>query len=106
MSQSTAIAGVLRSSLADDPDLFELVELYVDEMPQRIELLLGHFAAADWSGLAALAHQLKGAAGSHGFHQLTTPAAELERATRQQKTEAEILAALDQLVKLCRRVGR
>ncbi|HEV3021685.1 MAG TPA: Hpt domain-containing protein, partial [Pirellulales bacterium] len=71
MSLPTMPAPLLRSSLADDPDLGEIVKLYVDEMPQRIEGLLARFAAADWDGLATGAHQLKGTAGSHGFQQIT-----------------------------------
>ncbi|HEV3005153.1 MAG TPA: Hpt domain-containing protein [Pirellulales bacterium] len=94
----------LHSSLADDPDLCQIVRCYIDEMPQRIEGLLARFAAADWDGLATAAHQLKGTAGSHGFPQITLPAAELEKAARQKRSASEVRSALDVLVEYCSRV--
>ncbi len=94
----------LYSSLADDPELGDLVAVYVEEMPGRIESILSRAAAGDLNALAAIAHQLKGSAGSHGFHQLTGVAAAVERAVRNRQPEAEVRAALDALVELCRRV--
>jgi HPt (histidine-containing phosphotransfer) domain-containing protein len=92
------------SCLADDPDLGELVAIYAQEMPERVEMLQDRFAAGDWPALARCAHQLKGAAGSHGFHQLTEPAGALEYAAREQPDPRRIEAALEALVDLCRRV--
>ena len=44
--------------------LGELVELYAIEMPDRIAALVARRVARDYAGLATLAHQMKGAAGS------------------------------------------
>src|SRR5258708_40172991 len=104
MSQPSVVVHGVYSSLADDPDLGQLVAHYVDEMPGRIETLLSRAAASDFMGLAALAHQLRGSAGSHGFHPLTVAAAAVERAIRDCRPETEVRAALDELVDLCRRV--
>jgi len=104
MSPPSAFDSPLHSSLEDDPDLEELVALYIEEMPGRIECVLGRAAAGDFDALAAIAHQLRGSAGSHGFHQLTGVAADVERAIRDCRPETEIAAALDALVELCRRV--
>ena len=92
------------SELADDPDLGSIVELYVEEMPQRIETLLAQFDAGDRVGLTTTAHQMKGAAGSHGFHQITPLAARLEAALQGDQPDAEIGEALEALVEICRRV--
>ena len=94
----------LVSDLARDPDLGDIVALYVAEMPERIEALQSRFLARDWPGLASYAHQLKGSAGSHGFHQITPFALTLEHAARESRAEAEIGLALEALVELCRRV--
>lgn len=102
--QPAQAAEPIVSCYADDPDLHELIELYVQEMPQRIEALESCFAAGDWAALAGCAHQLKGAAGSHGFHQLTDSAAALEAAARQGRDAAAIRASFDALLDLCRRV--
>jgi HPt (histidine-containing phosphotransfer) domain-containing protein len=94
----------LVSCLARDPDLGDIVELYVTEMPERIETLESHFVARDWPGLANFAHQLKGSAGSHGFRQITTRAERLERAAREAHDVSRIAEAYEALVELCRRV--
>lgn len=93
----------LLSTLAHDPDLCEIVEMFVEEMPERIEALTARYEAMDWDGLATTAHQIKGSAGSYGFHQITPSAATLERAAREHQSEDEIRKALDDLLQLCRR---
>lgn len=97
-------AAPILSTLADDPDLGSIVELYVNEMPGRVATLLAQFDAGDRAGLTTTAHQIKGAAGSHGFHQVTPVAARLEAALRDDRPEAEINEALDALLEICRRV--
>lgn len=90
------------STLASDPDLAELVELFVAEMPQRLTQLLTDFEQGNWELLGRTAHQLKGAAGSYGFHQLTPAAAELESAVRSGAAIEQIQASLDHLSGMCR----
>lgn len=100
----TSDAEPLVSSLADDAGLRELVVIYAQEMPERIQTLESSYAARDWRALARHAHQLKGGAGSHGYHQLTEFAAALEDAAREGCDAAAIQSALDALLALCRRV--
>jgi len=92
------------SCLAADPELGELVEMFVHEMPDRIGVLVAQAERQDWAQLTRTAHQLKGAAGSYGFHSLTPYAARLETAARQGREEKQILSALDELLDLCRHV--
>jgi HPt (histidine-containing phosphotransfer) domain-containing protein len=101
---TTGICDVLHSTLADDPDLGEIVRLYATEMPDRIAAVLARFESGDRAGVATLAHQLKGAAGSHGFHPITPYAATLERLARGNADQDELRRALDALVDICRRV--
>ena len=103
MTNSTVPASFLYSSLADDPDLGELVEMYVDEMPERIESLRSLLAAEDWNELSRFAHQIKGAGGSYGFEQLTPLAFTLEQAAREADLPDAIRAACDALVDACGR---
>lgn len=97
-------AAPILSTLADDPDLGSIVALYVEEMPGRVATLLAQFDSGDRAGLATTAHQIKGSAGSHGFHQITPVAARLEAALHDDRPDAEISEALDALVDICRRV--
>ena len=90
--------------LAADPDLGELVDLFVQEMPDRIDALDAQAKSRNWSQLAETAHQIKGAAGCYGFDAITPCAARLEAAAREAQQEEQILSALDELLSLCRRV--
>ena len=91
------------SSLAADRHLGELVDMFVQEMPGRITALQAQANTRNWEQLARTAHQLKGSAGSYGFHEITPCAARLEVAARDPQQEDRILATLNGLLSLCRR---
>jgi HPt (histidine-containing phosphotransfer) domain-containing protein len=95
---------VLYSSLADDPEMGELVELFVDELPDRLESMRVALASADLDTLARCAHQLKGAAGSYGFDALTPALKDLEHAARQKGLQDELQRLLGEVTELCGRV--
>jgi HPt (histidine-containing phosphotransfer) domain-containing protein len=54
--------------------------------------------------LERLAHQLKGAAGSYGFPQVTPVAARLEQAARERRSTDAMLACLSEMADLCVRI--
>lgn len=93
----------LYSTLAQDPDLCDIVDLFVQEMPERINALAGQTGVADWEQLRRTAHQIKGAAGSYGFTPITQRAAKLEDLIRESRPEDEIRQAVEDLIDLCRR---
>lgn len=101
MNESTIAEQYVYSSLGDDPDLGELVELFVSGMPSRVATLQSHYEKADWEELRRTAHQLKGAAGSYGFDRVTTYAARLEAACRESQGEDEIRQAYEALTDIC-----
>jgi histidine phosphotransfer protein HptB len=103
MSQSTSDAPIF-SIFADDEDLGELITLFVDEIPLRIESLLEAAHDADWEGVRRLAHQLKGAGGSYGFQEVTEVAAHLERTCLTPGDPETLQAALEEMVQTCRRM--
>jgi len=104
MSQAANTTDLLYSTLAGDPDLSEIVDMFVDEMPERIDSLLEQFDGGNLEGVQRVAHQLKGAAGSYGFHPLTPYAARVEDTVRQDDPEERIREAIDELVEMCQRV--
>ena len=75
--------------------------MFVDEIPDRIRSLTDYAADNDWEGVRRIAHQLKGAAGSYGFTQITPYAARLENAVRTACPEADVRQAFDELVAIC-----
>ncbi|MEZ6134391.1 MAG: Hpt domain-containing protein [Pirellulaceae bacterium] len=70
------------STLANDPEMIDLVELFVSEIPEKIDTIEQLLAAEDWEQLQRISHQLKGAAGGYGFDCLTPLASRLESAAR------------------------
>lgn len=89
------------SDFGGDEDLGELVELYVEEMPGRIQALIEASQNPESDELARLAHQLKGASGSYGFMQISRVAAQLEYAVRNGADNIESL--LQETINICQR---
>jgi signal transduction histidine kinase/ABC-type nitrate/sulfonate/bicarbonate transport system substrate-binding protein/CheY-like chemotaxis protein/HPt (histidine-containing phosphotransfer) domain-containing protein len=97
-------AASIYSSLAADPDIGSLVDVFVQEMQDWIVALDDQGKSRDWSQMAETAHTIKGAAGTFGFDAITPYAARLHVLAREAKQEEQILTALAELVALCRRV--
>lgn len=91
------------SDMASDPDLAELVEIFVGELPERWGRVEACVAERDMVGLGRVAHQLKGAAGSYGFHCITDAAAGVEHGVKKNLPESEVLAMVRELLDLCKR---
>jgi len=66
------------SDLASDDQMIELVQMFVSENPDRVNSLRVALNAGDFETLKRLSHQLKGAAGGYGFHDITAPSRALE----------------------------
>ncbi len=94
---------LLFSDLSRDPDLVDLVALFVGELPERVRTLEELLASRDWQGLRRAAHQIKGAAGSYGFPAISAVAAALESAAGQPAPEDEIRVCFEELTTLCLR---
>jgi len=98
---TTVEAGHYVSTLANDPELGPLVELFVQELPSRLAAIQQATADDNIPEAGRLAHQLKGAGGSYGFPHLMQAAALVERAAREQRPWPEIESALAQLATTC-----
>lgn len=92
------------STLANDPELRELVEMFAGEMPERMLSLRDAAERGEWPEVARFAHQIKGAGGSYGFHQLTPFAAHAELVAKTARSPLEIRAAVELLCEACSRV--
>jgi HPt (histidine-containing phosphotransfer) domain-containing protein len=103
---ATSIIGgeAIYSSLAGDPCMGELVEMYIEETPARIKTLEQAFASGDREALRTVAHQMRGAAGSYGFETLTVSAGILETAIRAGESPDAIQRAFQELIAAYRRV--
>lgn len=104
MNQENTSTDYIYSRLGGDPELGDIVEMFVDEMPERVASLLDQLDKSDWESLRRTAHQLKGAAGSYGFDPVTPCAARVEAAVRDGEPEERIRAVCKELAELCSRL--
>jgi HPt (histidine-containing phosphotransfer) domain-containing protein len=98
----------LRSEFHGDPDLAELVELFLSEIPDRVRAIQRAWNARELPVLSRLAHQLRGSSAGYGFPSLGRAAGAVEDALLGANScasaDLERLAAqVDDLVALCRR---
>lgn len=100
----------LRSQLANDPDMQELIGLFIEELPERLRALESAFAEQRAEDLSRVAHQLRGACGGYGFPVLGLAAGKVEDAVRALPSTGadleKVRAGVEELVGLCRRVAR
>lgn len=70
----------LLSRFANDPEMRDIVALFVSEVPERLREFRDAWGASDLRRVRTLAHQIKGAAGGYGYPEVSTAASELELA--------------------------
>jgi CheY-like chemotaxis protein len=76
----TPSGDILRSELADDPDMAPLIDVFLDALVERVATVEQCVADRDIHALARVAHQLKGAAGGYGYSSISTAAQQVEHA--------------------------
>lgn len=65
--------------VAGEPDLIvEFIDLYLEDVPRRIDALRDAFTQRSWKTLAAEAHRLRGSSGSLGALQVAEICLEIE----------------------------
>lgn len=79
----TQTSGPIFSDFADDPDFEDLLEMFAETVGERRELLQQQFRAGNVNDMRVTAHQLKGAGGGYGFDGLSSVAADLEQACKE-----------------------
>jgi HPt (histidine-containing phosphotransfer) domain-containing protein len=91
----------LISEFHDDPDMAEIVAMFLEELPERIESLEHAVSHGDIEELQHLAHQLRGAGTGYGFPEITETGAELEDGIREQRPTHEIRELYNRLHQTC-----
>lgn len=101
----------LRSEFANDPEMIDIVEMFVQDMPERVDALQLSYRAGEIEGLRRLAHQLKGASGGFGFPTVGEAASRLESSLNSVAAGSStgalqaIKGEFDRLIELCRSVS-
>ncbi len=86
--------------LIEDERLRDIVEEFVQNLDERMAEFKQAHAKMDWEHLTTLAHQLKGAAGSYGYPDISHLCAGMERHFRAHQADeiATMLNGLNELV--------
>ncbi|MCA9279109.1 MAG: Hpt domain-containing protein [Phycisphaeraceae bacterium] len=96
----------------DDPEMADILDLFIQELPERIAKLEGFLHSHDERSLRYLAHQLKGSGAGYGFGEISEAAANVEGFLVENGNEAfdaqlvELQKRMDTLLSICRRVIR
>jgi PAS domain S-box-containing protein len=93
----------LLSSFADDPDMLDIIDMFVDGLPDRIMNLSLGYTEADFEAVSGIAHQIKGAAGGYGFSSISDAAQLVEQLARAGGPADQLESPLNSLLKLCTR---
>ncbi|MEM1072046.1 MAG: Hpt domain-containing protein [Planctomycetota bacterium] len=99
--------GPIRSSFSDDPDMLELVQEFVENLPGRVAQLKTAYDSNDRVSLTRLSHQLKGASGGYGFDGVGAAAGRVEASLLALPADSDVASLkreLNELVAMCQRV--
>lgn len=89
------------STLGDQEDMAELVDSFVEGLPETITALEAAHSGSATDQLKALLRRLKGDAGTYGFGTITTAAAEMEQLLGSQAEATDLRAGLNRVIRLC-----
>ncbi len=111
MTITAPISNPLRSDLAGDPDMLEIIQSFVEEMPDKVTQLESLWKDQRLDDLRRMAHQLKGAGSGYGFPSITQAAGAVEALLTAMGHDAkpggvdDLRSKYELLVSLCRRVA-
>jgi len=102
--------GPIRSELAGDAELADLIEQFVHDLPARAESLLQAARHAQFDQVRRMAHQLKGACGGYGFPQIGEVAGSVEQqsssgAPPSNQDVERLLQTVNELNSMCKRAA-
>lgn len=97
----------LRSLLENDPDMGELIDLYVSDLSARVQTLEDAWGAKQFDHLRRIAHQLRGASAGYGFPTIGQAAGTVEDSIKGRSPEqvdaTAVQRQVNELVSLCQR---
>lgn len=105
MPQPDSPTEPIRSEFAQDPDMADLINMFVEEMPSRIQSIADCYREQRLAELQTIAHQLKGSGAGYGFEPVSLTAAQLEASLKTHSDIESIRDEVDALIDVCRRLA-
>jgi HPt (histidine-containing phosphotransfer) domain-containing protein len=100
---TTTNTPALRSQLAHDPEMRELLELFLSELPKRADAVMNAWRTGEMNTLKRVAHQLKGSCAGYGYPTIGSVASDLENTITVNGPVERIAEDVRELVALCER---
>ena len=106
---SVVAVGPIVSTLADDEDMTDLIELFLVDLRADVGRLERAMQTSDMETLAGVAYQIKGCAGGYGYPRLSVQASQLETSIvnglPRERIEAEVQALLRHCARIVSPIG-
>lgn len=97
----------LMSEFAQDGDMIEIIQRFLDELPSRMSSIHMAMETEDEDRLRRMAHQLKSAAAGYGFPSITESAAMIEQTLLEHEADLSLIEErVEDLLTLCQRALR
>jgi PAS domain S-box-containing protein len=94
----------IKSSLAGDPRMMEIIPGYIDRLPGKVRKMLDLLEHQDLAELQILVHDLLGTAGGYGFAALSQPARKAQESIRAGAALEPITSEIESLIEVIRRI--
>ena len=94
---------VLISSLADDPELVQVLDIFIEMLPEMIDSIGAAWRESDMETLKRHIHELKGAGGSAGFPIVMECAAHVENTVATGQAD-QLAQTVEELLGLCEQI--
>ncbi|AMV17450.1 response regulator [Planctomyces sp. SH-PL14] len=89
---------LLMSSYADDPDMLEVIEEFVESLPAKVTLLRRLLDREETAELQRVLHQVKGAGGGYGFAMITARADAAGTVLKEGKEMTQVRQSVEELI--------
>jgi CheY-like chemotaxis protein/HPt (histidine-containing phosphotransfer) domain-containing protein len=95
----------LQSKYHNKPMYRSIIIDFVNSFQQRIETMQNLINSMDWEQLSVAMHQIKGAAATYGYPQVSEVAAQMEQSAKEARRDAYAVQAIHQHAERMRRMG-
>jgi signal transduction histidine kinase/DNA-binding response OmpR family regulator len=101
---SSSSVGTYESEFASDPEMKDLVDEYVQRLPEEVSKLIALLQAQQIEPLRRVAHQLKGSGGGYGFGKITELAAVADKSIKESAPIDRLRTEIDSLISYIRAI--